>query len=320
MRIIITGAAGFIGSNLTHLLLKEGFTVVGIDNFSYGSKRNMEAFITHPNFNFIEGDIKDYAVLEEIEGQCLVHLASQKIPRYSSALVTLEDNSKMLNNVIRKSLDAGLRLLYASTSDIYGKNPKIPYSEDSDSLLGPTTVRRWSYALSKIYGEQLIQAYSQDKGLRYTIMRFFGSYGPNQNLTWWGGPQSVFIKNIIEGAPLEIHGDGTQTRTFTFIDDTIQGIFKCITNPTAVNKIYNIAANPAEEVTILQLAQIIYKIMKVSQETMNIKFVPYQTFGNYEDVMRRVPSIEKIKTELNFNPLYSLEEGLTKTIEWQRAL
>jgi len=156
--------------------------------------------------------------------------------------------------------------------------------------------------------------------LPYTIMRFFGSYGPNQNTTWWGGPQAVFIQNILEGKTLEIHGDGLQTRTFTYIDDTIQGIIKCIFEPAAHNEIFNIASEPTEEVTIKDLAFLIWKLIKGNQTEPDIKLIPYQTFGNYEDVRRRVPSIEKIKDMLNFKPNYRLEEGLLKTIAWQTQL
>jgi UDP-glucose 4-epimerase len=320
MRIVVTGVAGFIGSNLAARLLKEGHSVEGIDNFSYGVKSNIAGIINHPNFKFVEGDILDDTHLKGIDGEVIVHLASQKIPRYSSAMATLADNGKMLDAVIKKCLTSKARLVFASTSDIYGKNPILPYTENSDSLLGPTTVKRWAYALSKIYGEQLIQAYHQDHALSYTIMRFFGSYGPHQNLTWWGGPQSVFIQNCLEKKPLEIHGDGKQTRTFTYVDDTVEGIYKCIVEAAAVNDIFNIAGNPESEITIHDLALLITRLVSGETTVPNIRFIPYETFGKYEDVMRRVPSIDKIKSKLGFVPRHSLEEGLRKTIIWQKNL
>ncbi|HTJ49807.1 MAG TPA: NAD-dependent epimerase/dehydratase family protein [Cyclobacteriaceae bacterium] len=320
MTVIITGVAGFIGSNLAKCLLENDIKVIGIDNFSFGNKRNISSFQDHPLFSFYERDLLNNKVYSDLKGDTLVHLASQKIPRYSSALKTLEDNSRMLSNAIQNCLGLNLHLVFASTSDIYGKNPNIPYHEESDILLGPTTVKRWSYALSKIHSEQLIQAYYQDKGLTYTIMRFFGSYGPNQNLTWWGGPQSVFIQNILEGKQLEVHGDGKQTRTFTYVDDTVNGIYRCITNPLAKNEIFNIAGNPSEEISISELAQLINELMTGDKSGVNIKFIPYETFGKYEDVRRRVPSIEKIKQTLGFNPTHNLIDGLKKTIQWQTNL
>jgi len=318
MKIIITGVAGFIGSNLCNILLDTGHEVIGIDNLSHGSLDNIKNLLSHKNFTFINENINKDLLLKKLKGDVLVHLASQKIPRYTNALITLEENSAMLKSVIKKCLDDKIKLVFASTSDIYGKNPDIPYSETSNSLLGPTTVKRWAYAISKIYSEQSIIANNDEYGLEYTIMRFFGSYGPNQNLTWWGGPQSVFIANSLENKPLEIHGDGMQSRTFTYIDDTVQGIIKCIFEEKAKNEIFNIANNPEEEITILELGKLIWSLIHGPESKSLINFIPYKTFGNYEDVRRRVPNIEKIKTTLNFMPKVSLKEGMIKTIDWQK--
>ena len=320
MNIIISGVAGFIGSNLAQRALSEGHTVYGIDDFSYGNPTNLLPAKRFSGFHFYERDLKQSNAFEGLKGECVVHLASQKIPRYSSAMKTLGDNSAMLANVIEYCKVNKAHLLFASTSDIYGKNPAIPYHEESDILLGPTTVRRWAYAISKIYGEQLLQACHQDWDLKYTIMRFFGSFGPHQNVTWWGGPQSVFIQNLLEGKELELHGDGLQTRTFTYVDDTVDGIYRCIIDPRAVNNIFNIAGNPQEEISIVDLARLIHRLMSGSDKPAPIKFIPYSTFGKYEDVRRRVPSIEKISQILDFKPKHSLEEGLRKTITWQRSL
>lgn len=317
MNIVITGVAGFVGSNLAKVLLDSGHQVTGIDNFSYGSVANMQLFKEHKSFTFIEGDVVDMNTIKSIKGEVLVHLASQKIPRYTNALRTLDENSSMLRNVVKKCIDDKIKLVFASTSDIYGKNPEVPYREESNSVLGHTKVKRWAYALSKIYSEQYIIANNDEYGLEYTIMRFFGSYGPNQNKTWWGGPQSVFMQNIIENKPLEVHGDGKQTRTFTYIEDTVQGVVKCIFEKNSKNEIFNIANNPQEEINIYELARLIWKMMKGEHSTPDIRLIPYNTFGNYEDVQRRVPDISKIKTMLGFNPGFTLEQGLSKTIEWQ---
>ena len=150
-KIIVTGAAGFIGSNLVKRLLKENHQVIGLDNFSYGSRRNLEEIISHPSFEFHETDLLVKSSLQPFSGDAIVHLASQKIPRYSNAYRTLNENSNMLDIVINHCRNKKMKLVFASTSDIYGKNPNVPYAEDSDSLLGPTTVKRWSYALSKIH-------------------------------------------------------------------------------------------------------------------------------------------------------------------------
>jgi len=320
MNIIITGAAGFVGSNLAKTLLRQGHKVTGIDNLSYGSLSNISSFANDKNFTFFEENLKDERTLANVKGDCLVHLASQKIPRYTSALITLEENSVMMKNVVKKCLQDKIKLVFASTSDIYGKNPDIPYSETSNILLGPTTVKRWAYAISKIYSEQYIIANNNEYNLEYTIMRFFGSYGPNQNLTWWGGPQSVFIANALLNKPLEIHGEGLQTRTFTYVEDTVQGVVKCILEEKAKNEIFNIANNPEEEITILGLGEMIWKLINGENSKPLINFIPYSTFGNYEDVKRRVPDITKIKSLLDYRPRFSLAEGMVKTIEWQKNL
>ncbi|MCC7159240.1 MAG: NAD-dependent epimerase/dehydratase family protein [Ignavibacteria bacterium] len=320
MDIIVTGAAGFIGSNLTQSLLEKGHKVIGIDNLSYGNLRNIKKFGKDKNFQFVKADLKENSTLEGYDAEIIVHLASQKIPRYSSALLTLNENSVLLKNVLGKCIREGCKLVFASTSDIYGKNPDLPYSELSNMVLGPTTVKRWAYAISKIYAEQLIIANNAEFSLQYTIMRFFGSYGPNQNLTWWGGPQSVFIDKALKNEPMDIHGDGLQTRTFTFISDTVQGIEKCMFHPASTNEIFNIAANPDEETTIADLGDKIWKMINGNDSEPKINFIPYNSFGNYEDVHRRVPDISKIKSSLGFKPEFSLTDGLAATIEWQRKL
>ncbi len=318
MKILITGVAGFIGSNLAKKILEGSDKVIGIDNLSYGTLRNLNNIIKHPHFNFILGDLANPLLLNQTKADIVVHLASQKIPRYTSALRTLEENYLMLRNVIQKCLQDKSKLIFASTSDVYGKNPEIPFNEESDLVLGPTSIKRWAYASSKLIGEQLIIANHDEFNMDYTIMRFFGSYGPNQNVTWWGGPQAVFMQNILEGKPIEIHGDGLQTRTFTYIEDTIQGIMKCIFEKKSQNNIFNIAADPNEEITIKELGHRIWYLMNDKESVPNINFIPYSNFGRYEDVRRRVPDITKIKTELGYRPKYTLDEGLRITIEWQK--
>ena len=318
MKILITGVAGFIGSNLTKALLNNGHSVYGIDNLSYGNLTNIEPFQSNKYFQFILGDVCNPLLLKDIHVDIIIHLASQKIPRYSSAYRTLNENYLMLENIINKCLRDKCKLIYASTSDVYGKNTNLPFNEDSDFVLGNSKIKRWAYALSKIYGEQNIIANADEYNLNYTIVRFFGSYGPNQNLTWWGGPQSVFINKTFNNEPIEIHGDGSQTRTFTYIDDTVTALLNCIESNKSDNEIFNIASNPNEEISILALGKLIWQLINGEESTPKIKLVPYSDFGRYEDVNRRVPSINKLKEFFNFNPKYSLKEGLIKTIQWQK--
>lgn len=316
MNIIITGVAGFIGSNLAKKLLELNYNVIGIDNLSYGSLDNIYEIRENPKFKFIIANLCDFNTLEKLQGDVIVHLASQKIPRYDNALITLNENKKMLDNVLLKCVNDKIKIVYASTSDVYGKNPNIPFSENSDFVLGSSKIKRWAYAVSKIHGEQLIIANSEQYGIKYSIARFFGSYGYNHNLTWWGGPQSGFISKAFKNETIEIHGDGQQTRTFTFIEDTIEQLLFLILNDKSNNEIFNIAGNPSEEISILDLAKLIWGM--VNDGEIKIKFIPYSSFGNYEDVMRRVPNIDKIIFFSGIKPIHTLKEGLEKTIKWQK--
>ena len=318
MKILITGVAGFIGSNLSKCLLQRGHTVIGIDNLNYGFLRNTEAIKNHNNFKFFMGDIANPLILKDVKADIIVHLASQKIPRYTNALRTLEENYLMLRNVVHKCIMDKSKILFASTSDVYGKNPNVPFSENSDLVMVPTTVKRWAYALSKMYGEQYIIANHDEYDLKYTITRFFGSYGPNQNLTWWGGPQSVFIEKAFKKEPIDIHGDGLQTRTFTYVEDTVNALVACIENNKSDNEIFNTGPMDNAEISIKDLAILIWKLVNGKNSEPILNYIPYTTFGNYEDVMRRVPDITKLRTQLNFEPAWGLEQGLTETIKWQK--
>ena len=318
MKILITGVAGFIGSNLAKGLLEKGHHVSGIDNLNYGFMRNVEFGKDFKNFKFVMGDIANPLILKDIKADIIVHLASQKIPRYTNALRTLEENYLMLRNVVQKCLFDKSKIVFASTSDVYGKNPNVPFSEKSDLVMGPTTVKRWAYALSKMYGEQYIIANHDEYDLKYTITRFFGSYGPHQNLTWWGGPQSVFIEKAYKKIPIDIHGDGSQTRTFTFVDDTVNAIIACIENNKSDNEIFNTGGKEGGEISIKNLALLIWKLVNGADSTPILNFIPYSTFGNYEDVMRRVPDISKICATLDFQPQWDLESGLIAAIDWQK--
>jgi UDP-glucose 4-epimerase len=320
MKIIITGAAGFIGSNLAARLLKRGHDVIGIDNLSYGFPRNIEPIKNDPNFQFFMGDIANPLILKDVKADVLIHLASQKIPRYTNALRTLEENYLMLRNVVQKCIMDKTKIIFASTSDVYGKNPNIPFTEESDLVMGPTTVKRWAYALSKMYGEQYIIANHEEYGLQYTITRFFGSYGPHQNLTWWGGPQSIFIEKAFKKEPIDIHGDGSQTRTFTYVEDTVSALVLCVENEKSNNEIFNTGSKSGGEISIKELAELIWKLVNGKDSTPHLNYIPYSTFGKYEDVMRRVPDISKIKSMLGYQPEWDLEKGLSVTIDWQKNL
>jgi UDP-glucose 4-epimerase len=316
MKIMITGVAGFIGSNVAMALLEKGYTVVGVDNMSQGDKLNMAPFIDNPQFEMHYVDIRDEAAIKSTARGCkkIVHLAAYKIPRYTDALDTLLINSAGSENVLKAAIDHNAKVVAASTSDVYGKNPEVPFTEDSSLVMGNPDVRRWAYAISKMFEEQMLFAYQQRYGLPFVAMRFFGGYGPHQNLTWWGGPQSVFISKALDDEEIEVHGDGSQTRSFTYISDHVNGIVRCVEMDAANNMVFNLGNT--REISILALARLIWKLVR-GDETPKVKLVPYASFGKYEDVMRRIPDITRARTVLGFEPRVDLEEGLRRTIEWQ---
>jgi UDP-glucose 4-epimerase len=317
VKILITGAVGFIGSNLAKALLAKGHSVVGLDNLSRGLLLNIEEFKAHPKFRFVMGDVRDEKLLNKITRGCdqVVHLAASKIPRYSDAMDTLLINALGTKVV----LDAAARnkapkVMVASTSDVYGKNPNVPYSEDSDMVIGRPEVRRWSYAISKMFEEQLVFAYHERYGLDAVVLRLFGGYGPNQHLTWWGGPQSVFINAALDSEAMSLHGDGMQTRSFTFISDHVDGIIACVEKSEANNQVFNMGNN--YEIAIKDLGIKIWKMIRPNEEP-KLAYIPYETFGTYEDVKRRVPDIRKAWSLLGFEPKVDLDHGLKQTIQWQ---
>ncbi len=316
MKVLVTGVAGFIGSNLASALLHAGHEVVGFDNMSQGHPLNLEPLLKSPAFRMVYADLKELETLKEAIKGCRVvyHLAAYKIPRYSDALDTLLINTQGSENVLKAACDADCKVVAASTSDVYGKNPKVPFKETSEMVIGDPTVRRWSYAISKMFEEQLLFAYGERFGLDFTIVRFFGGYGPNQNLTWWGGPQSVFINCALDGKEMEVHGDGAQTRSFTYVSDHVVGLLRMLDTPKSSKEVFNIGA--VREISIKDLALSIWRMVRPSEEP-KLKVVPYSNFGKYEDVMRRVPDISKARELLGFEPKVDLENGLRTTIRWQ---
>ena len=317
---VVTGCAGFLGSNLIGRLLASGHDVVGIDNLSMGLPANIQEFRSDPRFRFIQSDVTDPQSLARLDGEfaAIVHLAAFKIPRYGKAIDTLKINYRGTENALEFARRHGCKLVLASTSDVYGRNPKLPFREsDSDSVIGNSKSPRWAYAVSKLFDEHLALAYQDAYGFPVTILRFFGSYGPKQNLSWWGGPQSVFIDCVLNGTPIPIHGDGMQTRSFTYVSDTVEGIYQALIRRAANGAIINIGST--QEITILDLAHRINRLCGTRGE-VRIQFVPYESFTGqkYEDVMRRVPDVTLCEQLLGVRAQVDIDEGLGRTIEWQR--
>jgi UDP-glucose 4-epimerase len=321
MKTLVTGVAGFLGSHLLEKLLASGHEVVGIDNLSMGKLENIAEHLGNSAFRFLQHDITDASVFDGLERDfdCLVHLAAFKIPRYGKAIDTLRINARGSENVLEFARLLNCKCVLASTSDVYGRNPKLPFHEDGESVIGSSKVPRWSYAVSKLFEEHLAFAYQESFAIPVTVLRIFGSYGPRHHLSWWGGPQAVFIDAVLNDREMTIHGDGLQTRSFTYVTDTIEGIYGSTINSQANGEILNIGST--YEITILDLATTIQRLCNPSK-LPKLKFIPYHSFTGqkYEDVRRRVPDVSRCEEILGIKATVDLEDGLARTIDWQRRV
>ena len=278
--ILVTGAAGFIGSHLCEVLLNRDYEVIAIDNLSMGKLENLRQCQRYSGFSFHKADVVDAEAMQNLgaSAELIVHLAAFKIPRYGNAIDTTRINALGAFHVLDVAAKTGAKVVAASTSDVYGKNPDLPFSEDHDSVIGPSTIPRWGYAVSKLFEEHLALAYQEAYGFPVTLARFFGSYGPRHHLSWWGGPQSVFISAVLNDEEIEIHGDGLQTRSFCYVSDTVDGLIRMIESDKANGEIFNIGS--VHEISIKDLAFLIKKLSNTRGE-LKARFVPYANFGKY---------------------------------------
>jgi nucleoside-diphosphate-sugar epimerase len=316
-RVGVTGAAGFIGSHVCEQLLERGYEVIGVDDLSYGSISNLAGFMDHPNFQFEVLDCTRRRELRLVFAGCdsIAHLAAKKIPRFGGTLKTLEVNVQGMDAAAEVALALDADLVITSTSDVYG-NATPPFREDSELVIGPPTTKRWAYAVSKMYDEHYALALADEKGLRVTILRLFNAYGPRNHLSWWGGPVVTFIESVLDGEAMEIHGDGMQTRTFTYVTDTANGIVNALEKRESRGEVVNVGG--VETVTIQELAERIHR--KMSDGPLRARYISYESLpGKYQDVIHRVPDTTKAESVLGFRTAVGLDDGLERTIEWHRS-
>jgi UDP-glucose 4-epimerase len=316
-KIGVTGAAGFIGSHLCERLLADGYEVVGVDDLSYGSIENVAPFLDDPKFRFEKLDCTRVTALRLAFAGCdaIMHLAAKKIPRFGGVVSTLEVNVGGAHAAAMAALALDADLIMTSTSDVYG-NAEPPFREDGDIVLGPSTTKRWSYAVSKLYDEHLGLALAEEQGLKVTILRLFNVYGPRNHLSWWGGPMVTFAEAILDGEPMEIHGDGLQTRTFTYVTDTVDAFVRALEMPMSRGEIVNVGATTP--ISMIELAERIQTMLGVPLP-LRATFVPYESLpGKYQDVRHRVPDITKAKALLGFEAKVGLDDGLRETLAWHQ--
>jgi len=305
--VLITGIAGFLGQNLSRALLAKDYEVSGIDDLSIGCRAWL------PNeVDFWQLDVSFGSWAYRFpEYDYIIHLASAKIPRMGNAELGLLKNTEATYQVIEYIRRTGAKLIYLSSSEVYGKQTE--FSETSDFILGNPNISRWSYAISKMWSEQYLYASIID-GLDFNIVRLFGTYGPYHALSWTAGPQSVFISQALRKKPITLHGDGSQKRCFQYIDDAVDGILR-IMESNYKYEIFNIG-NPNEEISIKALGEQIWNMINPKEKYQHINIL--HSIDKYEEISSRIPEITKAQKLLRFKPKVSLKEGLAKTIEWQR--
>jgi UDP-glucose 4-epimerase len=316
VKILVTGGAGFIGSNLVDALMAQGHQVTVIDNLSVGKSRNIEHHLGNDRFRFVNDSILNVGSLERLvrETELIYHLAAVVGPKYvvEDPLGTIVTNVRGTENVLELAFKYWVRCLIASSSEVYGKSVATPLSEDDDRLLGPTTIGRWSYSDAKAIDEYFALAYTK-KGLPVSVVRYFNAYGPRLDPRGYGSVIARFITQALQGEPITIYDDGRQTRCFTYIGDTIEGTILAATTREAAGRVLNIGSNG--ETSIGELAQMIQRLTGSNSEIVHL---PYETaYGpGFEETRRRVPDIDRAREVLGFVARTPLEEGLERTLDW----
>jgi len=310
MKILITGGSGFIGSYLCKNLLEQGHEVISLDNFSTGKFENIAKLENTRGFKSIEGSILDNELVKDLISSvdACFHFAAavgvQKI--LDDPIGSLKTNLHGSENVIQACSESKVDLVLASTSEIYGKNPTQPLTEDSDRVIGSPLLSRWTYSEAKAIDEALAHAYHSKHGLKVKIVRLFNTVGPRQSPAY-GMVIPRFFAAALSGKDLEIHGDGSQRRVFCHVDDAVSGVIELWKHSDGNGEAFNIGG--IEEISILNLAK---KIIEVTKSNSKINYIPYANLKSqgFEDMQRRVPSTEKLKKLTGWSPKKGLDEIL----------
>ncbi len=314
MRCIVTGGAGYIGSHLAEKLLAQNHEVTILDSFYTGSLKNISHLIGRKHFELKIGCVLDRSIVEDLvkDSDIVFHLAAIVGVKNvtNNPLKTIIVNMSGSQNIFKLSYKYNRRVIFTSTSEVYGINPKTPFSEESQRVLGSTNIKRWAYSSAKSLAEHLGIAF-YDIGLPITILRLSSCYGPR--ITTQGSVIARFIINALKEAPIIIHGNGEQTRPFTYVDDTVRGIIMASKNKKALGEIFNIGNK--KSVNILKLAKL---IKKITGSKSSIQFIrPEKEYGeNFQDIKKRKIATSKALDILNFEAKVTLEKGLGKTVSW----
>ena len=316
MRALITGGAGFIGSHLAESLIGEGHSVSVLDNLSTGRLENLDHLQRHPRFTCTIGSVMDETVLGRMieRADVVFHLAAAVGVRLviERPVHTIETNVHGTETVLRLARQHRKLVLIASTSEVYGKSAKLPFSEDADLVMGPPSKTRWGYATSKLLDEFLALGYWKEYQSPVVVVRFFNTVGPRQSARY-GMVLPNFVRRALQGETITIHGDGSQTRSFTWVGDVVSAVTALVQEPKAVGDVFNVG-NGAET----SIGDLALKVKAMTGSDSLIERVPYnQVFDDsFEDMPRRVPDISKIARVVGYKPTVHLDEIIERVIDW----
>ena len=314
MKLLITGGAGFIGSHLAERLIEMGHLVTALDDLSTGSSGNIAQLEKNPNFEFIKGSMLDEKLIETLMSGVdgCIHLGAalgvQRILEkpYQSLVANIHGSEI----AIKAAAEQGKRFFLASTSELYGKNPKQPLTEESDRVLGSPQLIRWAYSEAKALDESLAQMFMASHGLKFVTGRFFNTVGPRQSGAY-GMVLPRFVASAMKNEPLLVYGDGSQSRVFCHVSDAINGVLKIFFDDKALGHAFNIGGE--EEISIKELAM---RVISVTNSSSSIEYLPYSKAypEGFEETMRRVPDTSKLRKMTGWKPEFSLD-GIISDIE-----
>jgi len=308
MRIVVTGAAGFIGSHLCEALLARGQEVYVLDDLSTGSIDNIEYLKRHPYFHYTIGRVQNASVTAELVDRVdmVYHLAAEVGVRrvIDSPISTIENNVQATEVVFNAAAKKGKRVLFTSTSEVYGLSTDLPYKEDGNIVMGAASKGRWSYACSKALDEFLALAYYQERQMPVTVVRLFNTVGPRQT-GHYGMVVPSLVQQAMTGKPMTVYGDGSQSRCFGFVKDVVRALVALMERPEAAGEIYNIGAST--EISILDLAK---RVKEITNSNSPIVLVPYADAyeSGYQDMPRRIPDTSKLRNLVGFAPTTDIDE------------
>lgn len=315
-RVLVTGGAGFVGSHLSERLLRAGHYVTVIDDLSTGQMEHLTLLSQYPNFAFAIEDIRNAMVMDRLvnEADVVVHLAAAVGVSLivSHPVDTIEINVGGTETVLRTARRYRKKVLIASTSEVYGKNEKVPFSEDDDRTLGATTKSRWGYAASKELDEFLALAYHREVGLPVVIFRLFNTVGPRQ-VSRYGMVVPRFVQWALKGEPIQVYGDGNQQRCFGNVLDVVDAIQRLMETPEAVGQVFNIGST--EEISVMGLAE---RVKAITGSKSEIVYIPYEQAydAGFEDMRRRIPDVSKIRKYTGWAPTTPLDETIRQIADY----